>query len=185
MTRIKSLDLSGNNLNRANIDAILEDLLVNYNNARRSGVLINLAGTGNASPTVTTVVTPVQTINKVTEESIVVNQPDPTNPITVFETTINLRNDTSGTAPNQTIYNTKLFIDGSEVIFPNAAVQINYNSSPTKDNVTFDPASVPAAGTVLKLEVWRTVNGTVTTQSGAGTIVTELNSKGWTVQTNQ
>lgn len=185
MTRIRSLDLSANNLNRANIDAILQDLLINYNNARRGGVLINLAGTGNASPTTDTVVTPVQSITKVTEESIVVNQPDPTSPITVFETTINLRNDTSGTAPNQTIYNTKLFIDGSEVIFPNAAVQIIFNTSPTKDNVTFDAASAPAQGTVLKLEVWRTVNGTVTTQTGAGTIVTELNSKGWTVQTNQ
>ena len=34
----------------ANIDNILNDLLINYNNARRSGVTINLGGTGNSPP---------------------------------------------------------------------------------------------------------------------------------------
>jgi len=94
--------------------------------------------------------------------------------------TADIRNDTLGTAPNETIYNTKLFIDGSEVLLPNAAVQLDY----ANDEIEFQPGYAPTTGTSLKVEVYRTVNGTITTQTGAAVIKQELNSKGWTVQTN-
>lgn len=48
LPRLRSLDLSDNNLNSSSVDAILVDALANYNANRRSGVVINL--NGNAPP---------------------------------------------------------------------------------------------------------------------------------------
>jgi len=181
LTRIRSLDLSNNYLNQQNVDLILEDLLANYNLAPRRGVLINLTGPNMGAPTSNTVVTPTTSTSLVAEELIAVNQLDPLNPQLVFPlATADIRNDTLGTAPNETIYNTKLFIDGSEVLLPNAAVQLDY----ANDEIEFQPGYAPTTGTSLKVEVYRTVNGTITTQTGAAVIKQELNSKGWTVQTN-
>ena len=180
MTRIRSLDLSNNFLNVQNIDNILDDLLINYNNARRSGVTVNLTGPNMAAPSSITVVTPTTSTSKVGEETIVVNQ-DPLNPTLVFNLqTLNIRNDTVGTSPNDTVYFARLYIDGTEVLLPNANVQLDY----ANDQVEFQPGFPPAQGTSIKVESWRTVNGTITTTTGGITVKQELNSKGWTVQTN-
>ena len=162
------------------VDTILEDLLINYNNAPRSGVTINLAGTGMGPPSSNPVVTPTSSTTKVGEETIVVNQ-DPLNPTLIFDLqTLNIRNDTVGTSPNDTIYFAKLFIDDTEVILPNANVQLDY----ANDQVEFQAGFAPVQGTSIRVESWRTVNGQITTLTGGIVIKNELNAKGWTVQTN-
>jgi hypothetical protein len=190
MTKIRSLDLSNNNLNDAAIDKILEDLLINYNSARRSGVVINLTSVDNSmgAPTSGEIITPTTITTKVgeeTEETIVVNHLDPLNPDLVFDLqTLNIRNDTVGSAPFDTIYFAKLYIDGVEIILPNTNVQLNYVDSPAKDQVEFQPGFAPSQGTVIKVEAWKTDNGQDITETGGILIKKELNSKGWTVQTN-
>ena len=132
------------------------------------------------APSSVNVITPTTNTTKVGEETIVVNQ-DPLNPTLVFDLqTLNIRNDTLGTSPNDTVYFAKLFIDDTEVILPNAAVQFDY----TNDQVEFQAGFAPAQGTSIRVESWRTVNGQIVTQTGGIVIKNELNSKGWTVQTN-
>jgi len=180
MTRIKSLDLSGNYLNTQNVDNILEDLLINYNTAKRRGVTINLKGDFMGAPSSIPITTPTSSTTKVGEETIVVNQ-DPITPITTFALqTLDIKDETVGTAPNDTIKYAKLFVDGVEVILPSAVVQLNYAS----DQVEFQPGFPPTQGTIIKVEQWQISNGTITTLTGGITIKTELLSKGWTVQTN-
>lgn len=173
-TRLRSLDVSNNLFNTANIDLILEDLLANYNAAKRSGVIVNLTG-NTGQPSSNTTSNPTSTTTKEGEESITVTQTDPTNPTGTFAmTTLNLRND----SPNSTTtYFTKLFIDNSEISLPNANVSINY----TNDTVTFAAGFEPSTGTVIKLEVWKTVTGSVTVTTGGIVIVNELRAKGWTI----
>jgi len=173
-TRLRSLDVSNNSFNSANIDAILEDLLANYNAARRSGVIVNLSG-NTGQPSSNSVTTPTSTTTKEGEETITVTQDDPGNPNATFATTtLNLRND----SPNSTTtYFTKLFINGSEVSLPSVSVSINYSN----DSVTFAAGSEPTSGTEIKLEVWKTVTGSVTTVTGGIVIVNELRAKGWTI----
>lgn len=183
MTRLRSLDLSNNNLNDAAIDKILEDLLINYNSAKRGGVVINLTSIDNSmgAPTVVEIITPTTSTTKIGEETIVVNQPNPVNPDLIFNLqTLNIRNDTVGTSPFDTVNFAKLFIDDVEVILPNAVVQLDY----ANNQVEFQPGFAPSQGTVIKVEAWRTVNGQDVTESGGILIKRELNSKGWTVQTN-
>ena len=183
ITRLRSLDLSNNNLNTQAVDNILTDLLANYNAAPRRGVTINLTSidpTRMGPPSSNTIITPTSQTNKVGEETLVVNQ-DPLNPTLVFDLqTLNIRNDTVGTSPNDTVYFAKLFIDDTEVILPNAAVQLDY----ANDQVEFQTGFEPAQGTSIRVESWRTVNGQIITETGGILIKQELNSKGWTVQTN-
>jgi len=173
-TRLRSLDVSNNLFNSANIDAILEDLLANYNAAKRSGVIVNLSG-NTGQPSSNSVTTPTSTTTKEGEETITVTQTDPGNPTATFAAaSLDLRND----SPNSTTtYFTKLFINGSEVSLPNASVSINYSN----DSVTFATGSEPTSGTEIKLEVWKTVTGSVTTVTGGIVIVNELRAKGWTI----
>jgi len=154
--------------------------LINYNNARRGGVTINLTGTGMGAPSSVNIITPTSSTTKIGEETIVVNQ-DPLNPTLIFDLqTLNIRNDTVGTSPNNTVYFAKLFINDTEVILPNANVQLDY----ANDQVEFQAGFAPNQGTSIKVESWRTVNGQIVTQTGGIVIKNELNSKGWTVQTN-
>lgn len=173
-TRLRSLDVSNNLFNTANIDLILEDLLANYNAAKRSGVIVNLSG-NTGQPSSNTTSQPTSTTTKEGEEVITVTQTNPSSPTGTFVmASLNLRND----SPNSTTtYFTKLFIDGSEVSLPNASVSINY----TNDSVTFVAGSEPVSGTVLKLEVWKTVTGSVSVTTGGIVIVNELRAKGWTI----
>ena len=71
-TRLRVLDLSNNNLNSSTIDTILTDLISNYNNAPRSGVIINLKE--NASPTVVEVQVPTVNTSLDVSQTITVNQ---------------------------------------------------------------------------------------------------------------
>ena len=180
MTRIRSFDLSNNLLNEQVIDNILTDLLINYNNAPRSGVTINLGGDGNAPPSSTIVSTPTSNTSKTGEEIITVNQ-DPLSPTLVFNLQIlNISNATTGSEPNTTVNFAKLFLDGVEVDLPNIAVQLDF----ANDQVEFQPGFEPATGTQIKVEQYQTVNGEILTTTGGITIKTDLNSKGWTVITN-
>ena len=180
MTRIRSLDLSNNLLSEQIIDSILEDLLINYNNARRSGVTINLSGTGNSPPSEITITTPTSSTSKTGEEIITVNQ-DPLSPTGTFNLqTLIISNATTGNPPNTTVNFAKLYIDGSEVILPSAFVQLDY----ANDQVEFQPGFEPTTGTQIKVEQYQTVNGEISTTTGGITIKTELNAKGWTVITN-
>jgi len=185
MTRIRSLDLSNNNLNDAAIDKILEDLLINYNSAKRGGVVINLTSIDNSmgAPTRGEIITPTTITTKVGEETIVVNQLDPLNLDLVFRLqTLDIENNTVGSAPFDTINFAKLYIDGVEIILPNAIVQLNYATN--QKGVEFQPGFAPSQGTVIKVEAWKTDNGQDITETGGILIKRELNSKGWIVQTN-
>lgn len=71
-TRLRVLDLSNNNFNSSTIDTILTDLISNYNNAPRSGVIINLKE--NASPTVVEVQVPTVNTSLDVSQTITVNQ---------------------------------------------------------------------------------------------------------------
>ena len=180
MTRLRSLDLSTNLLNEQIIDNILEDLLINYNNARRSGVTINLGGEGNAPPSENTVNTPTSSTSKTGEEIITVNQ-DPLSPTGTFNLQfLDISDSTIGSPPDTTVNFAKLYIDGSEVILPSAFVQLDY----ANDQVEFQPGFEPTTGTQIKVEQYQTVNGEISTTTGGITIKTELNAKGWTVITN-
>ena len=76
ITRLRSVDLSNNQLNQSNIDQILLDLLDNWNSARRSGVTVNLLG--NSAPSRIVINTPTQTTSTAATESITVSHPAPT-----------------------------------------------------------------------------------------------------------
>jgi len=72
-SKLRSLDLSNNNLNQSSVDTLLDDCILNYNNAPRSGVVINLSGT-NAPPS--TIITNIPTVNTTTQQLVVdVEQP--------------------------------------------------------------------------------------------------------------
>ena len=180
MTRLRSLDLSNNLLNESNIDNILDDLLINYNNARRSGVTINLGGSGNSPPSANIVTTPTSSTSKTGEELITVNQ-DPLSPTGTFTLQfLDISNATTGSPPNTTVNFARLYIDGTEVILPSAFVQLDY----ANDQVEFQPGFEPTTGTQIKVEQYQTVNGEISTTTGGITVKTELNAKGWTVITN-
>lgn len=75
ITRLRSLDLSNNNLNQSSIDSILDDLVVNYTSARRSGVVVNLLG--NSPPSTIITFTPTQTVATEGTQTLVVDHPNP------------------------------------------------------------------------------------------------------------
>ena len=75
-TRLRSLDLSNNQINQSNIDQILLDLLDNWDQARRSGVTINLLG--NSAPSRIVINTPTQTTSTAATQTITVSHPAPT-----------------------------------------------------------------------------------------------------------
>lgn len=75
-TRIRSIDLSNNSINQSNIDSILDDLLANWNNAKRSGVTVNLLG--NSAPSRIVISTPTQTTGTAASQEITVAHPAPT-----------------------------------------------------------------------------------------------------------
>ena len=180
ITRLRSLDLSNNLLSESNVDNILSDLLTNYNTAKRSGVTINLGGDGNSPPSSTTVTTPTSSTSKTGEEIITVNQ-DPLSPTGTFTLqTLIISNATTGNLPNTIVNVAKLFIDGTEVVLPSNAVQLDY----ANDQVEFQPGFEPTTGTQIKVEQHQTVNGEISTTTGGITIKTDLNGKGWTVITN-
>jgi len=71
-TRIRSVDLQANGFNEEAVDTILSDLVDNYNNAPRSGVIINLRG--NAAPSADPVDIPTESTTLLETESISVDQ---------------------------------------------------------------------------------------------------------------
>ncbi len=71
-TRIRSVDLQNNRFNTSTIDEILSDLVDNYNNAPRSGVIVNLKD--NAPPSKIPVSIPTESTSLIQTESITVDQ---------------------------------------------------------------------------------------------------------------
>ena len=51
LPKLKALDLSANKIPTESIDALVKDLVKNYNAAPRSGVLVNLQGSQMGAPT--------------------------------------------------------------------------------------------------------------------------------------
>jgi hypothetical protein len=78
ITRLRSLDLSNNSFNQGSIDAILQDLVDNYDNAPRSNVIVNLLGTNMAAPSAIVISTPTQSTALAQSEEITVSHPGPT-----------------------------------------------------------------------------------------------------------
>ena len=75
------MDLSNNGLNASTVDDILDEMVENYNNAPRSGVVVNLQG--NAAPSSVTINTPTTTTTTQID-SFTVTQTDPLNPQQIF-----------------------------------------------------------------------------------------------------
>ena len=71
-TRIRTVDLQNNSFNTQTIDTILSDLVDNYNNAPRGGVVINLKD--NAPPSSIPISIPTESTSLVQTESITVDQ---------------------------------------------------------------------------------------------------------------
>ena len=71
-TRIRSVDISNNNFNTSAIDAMLSDLVDNYNNAPRGGVIFNMMQ--NAPPSSIPVYIPTENTSLIQTESISVDQ---------------------------------------------------------------------------------------------------------------
>ena len=80
--KLRSLDLSNNNLNESSVDTILDDCILNYNNAPRTGVTINLSGT-NAPPS--RIVTNIPTTSTSEEQRLIVVQQPPAQTETVYQ----------------------------------------------------------------------------------------------------
>ena len=81
-TRLRSLDLSNNNLNESSVDTILDDCILNYNNAPRTGVTINLSGT-NAPPS--RIVTNIPTTSTSEQQILITVQQPPAQTETVYQ----------------------------------------------------------------------------------------------------
>ena len=71
-TRIRTVDLQNNSFNTQTIDTILSDLVDNYNNAPRGGVVINLKD--NAPPSSIPISIPTESTSLAQTESITVDQ---------------------------------------------------------------------------------------------------------------
>lgn len=166
ITRLVSLDLSNNQFNTSSIDAILNDLLANYNAAPRSGVQINLLG--NAAPSRNVINIPTQSVSTQSENITVSHQqptpnygPQPNRTITLTGTPSNI---VAGQYLKQAVTNAYakvIGVSGTNVILDNtdtSANGIKFNSTDTLHIVvsSLSPTStlnrvVDSSGTALKL----------------------------------
>ena len=97
---------------------------------------------------------------------------------------ITMRNDLVGTTSSGTQYETRVFLDGVQL--NSETIDINYSSN----TITFlgnSPGNVttyPPHGSVISVQVWKTVYGFRTETTGGVTLVTYLTARGWTVRTD-
>jgi len=170
---IRVLDLSNNAFNSSAIDAILQELLDNYNNNPRGGVTVNLRG--NAAPSRIETQTPTSSTSTSTEEITVEQELEPID--TFGPVSLQLKTGIDPGNPNIS-YVTRILQDGvditSSVSIDFAANTFSYNAGDT----------LPNTGTILRFEVDTTTIGSVTTISGGVLLVDRLKANGWIVRTS-
>jgi len=177
-TRLRSLDLSNNGLNASTIDDILDEMVDNYNNAPRSGVVVNLQG--NAAPSSVTINTPTTTTTTETDSFSVI-QSDPLNPQQTFfrganaDFNIDLR---SGVDPNNSnfSYSTVIKQDGTDIT---SLLNIDY----VNDTFTYTGASFPPDGASIEITVTIVEQGFETSIEGGVVTAQQLRNLGWIVRT--
>lgn len=177
-TRLRSLDLSLNGMNTATVDDILLEMLANYNNAPRTGVVVNLQG--NDPPSKVDVVTPTTTTTT-NIESFVVTQSDPLNPQQIFVRNTDFNIDLkTGTDPVNSNFSYSTVIKQNGVDITNTLVSIDY----ANDTITWTGAGFPPDGATIEITVTTVEQGTITTETGGVVTVRQLRNLGWTVKTN-
>lgn len=176
-TRLKSLDLSNNDLNEATVDAILLEMVDNYNNAPRSGVVVNL--TGNSAPSRREISTPTTTTTTQVD-SFTVSQLDPLNPQQTFfnpqDFTIDLKSGQDPTNSNFS-YSTVIKQNGTDIT---SLLNIDY----ANDTFSYTGASFPPDGATIEITVTTVEQGTQVTIEGGVNTAAQLRNLNWIVKTN-
>ena len=175
-TRLRSLDLSNNGLNASTVDDILDEMVENYNNAPRSGVVVNLQG--NAAPSSVTINTPTTTTTTQID-SFTVTQTDPLNPQQTFfkpqDFSIDIK---SGVDPNNSnfSYSTVIKQDGTDIT---SLLNIDYGN----DTFSYTGASFPPDGASIEITVTTVEQGFETSIEGGVVTAQQLRNLGWIVRT--
>jgi len=178
-TRLRSFDMSRNYLNESAIDDILLDMVDNYNNAPRSGVVVNLQGDFNSSPSSRTITTPTTTTTTQID-SFTVTQTDPLVPQQIFfnpqDFTIDLK---SGIDPNDSnfTYSTVIKQNGTDIT---NLLNIDYGN----DTFTYTGNSFPPDGASIEITVTTVEQGSISTLEGGVVTAQQLRNLGWIVKTN-
>ena len=151
-------------------------MVENYNNAPRSGVVVNLQG--NAAPSSVTINTPTTTTTTQIE-SFTVSQTDPLNPQQTFfdpqDFNIDIK---SGVDPNNSnfSYSTVIKQDGVDIT---SLLSIDY----ANDTFSYTGASFPPDGASIEITVTTVEQGFETSIEGGVVTAQQLRNLGWIVRT--
>jgi hypothetical protein len=175
-TRLRSLDLSNNSLNESTVDDILLEMVANYNNAPRTGVVVNLQG--NAAPSSVTISTPTTTTTTQID-SFTVSQTDPLNPQQSFfrpqDFTIDIKDGQDPGNPNFS-YSTVIKQDGTDIT---SLLNIDY----ANDTFSYTGSSFPPDGASIEITVTTVEQGFETSIEGGVVTAQQLRNLGWIVRT--
>jgi len=175
-TRLRSLDLSNNGLNQSTVDDILLEMIDNYNNAPRTGVVVNLQG--NSAPSSVTISTPTTTTTTQIE-SFAVSQTDPLNPQQTFfnpqDFTIDIKDGQDPGNANFS-YSTAIKQDGVDIT---SLLNIDY----ANDTFSYTGASFPPDGATIEITVTTVEKGFETSIEGGVVTAQQLRNLGWIVRT--
>ena len=178
-TRLRSLDLSRNYLNESTVDDILLEMVDNYNNAPRGGVVVNLQGPNMSAPSEREISTPTTTTTAQIE-SFTVSQPDPLNPQQTFfnpqDFTIDIK-DGQDPGNSNFSYSTVIKQDGVDIT---SLLSIDY----ANDTFSYTGASYPPDGATIEITVTTVEQGFETTLEGGVVTAQQLRNLGWIVRTN-
>jgi hypothetical protein len=176
-TRLRSLDMSQNSMSSQLVDEILLDMVANYNNAPRTGVVVNL--TSNSAPSSVPVTTPTTTTTT-NNEIFTVSQRDPFLLRTLFirtnDFTINLQDGVSPLDPNFS-FDTKVKQNGVDIT---STLNIDYAS----DTIEWVGGAFPPDGATIEILVTTVQQGTITTITGGVKTAEQLKNLGWIVRTD-
>ena len=172
-TRLRSLDLSNNSMNSGTVDDILLEMVSNYNNSPRSGVVVNLQG--NAAPSQVIVSTPTTTTT-VSIDSFTVSQPDPLNPQQTFFKPQDFTEDLKTGVSGNLSFSTKIKQDGVDIT---SLLSINHAA----DTFSYTGVSFPPDGATIDIEVTTVEQGFETTLTGGVVTAQQLRNVGWIVRT--
>ena len=184
LVKMRSIDLANNSFNTSSIDTILNDCLINYSNAPRTGVVVNLSG--NASPSRTEVTIPTSSTQS-NSYTINVQQPSPTTS-QLFTFFTRGSNGLASQGPDQLdlkdgidpnndniSYATKIFQDGDDIT---SNVTIDF----INNTITFpESGGSPPSGTEINFVVETTIAGSRVEVSGGVVTVNTLRSLGWII----
>jgi hypothetical protein len=168
--------MSQNSMSSQLVDEILLDMVANYNNAPRTGVVVNL--TSNSAPSSVPVTTPTTTTTT-NNEIFTVSQPNPLLPRTLFTSpndfTINLQDGVSPLDPNFS-FDTEVKQNGVDIT---STLNIDYAS----DTIQWVGGAFPPDGATIEILVTTVQQGTITTITGGVKTAEQLNNLGWIVRT--